>query len=220
MMPRELPLFPLNVVLFPGARLPLHIFEPRYRQLLVDCGAEDDCFGLCLPGGGDGGAPAAGTIGTVAEILFRQVLPDGRSNIIIEGRERFVVTGIVEDGTPYAMATVDAVTDFDTQVPGADAAELQDRFTEYRQLLARFIEEEIDDAPLSDDAETLSFQASAGIDCDLEDKLQLLVAQSAAARVTRLLELLDELIPALTEAVRLREGARSNGLDRSEPPSN
>src|SRR3989449_1162245 len=74
-MPRELPIFPLPIVLFPGAPQPLHIFEPRYRQLLQDCLAGDRRFGIALvappPAPGGGPVPKPGGGGCVAPIPSR-----------------------------------------------------------------------------------------------------------------------------------------------------
>src|ERR1051326_7523867 len=89
-MPSRLPLFPLKIVLFPGALLPLHIFEPRYRQLLADVTLGDHRFGL-LPPGERGGLPRPGTLGCVALVRAVQPLGDGRSNIVVSGERRFAL---------------------------------------------------------------------------------------------------------------------------------
>ena len=89
----RLPVFPLAVVLFPGTPLPLHIFEPRYRRMLADCLAGDRRFGITPPGQA-GEAPDPGMVGCIAEVRVNQQLPDGRSNIVVLGGERFVVSGV------------------------------------------------------------------------------------------------------------------------------
>src|ERR671927_1705208 len=87
----HLPLFPLPVVLFPGVPLPLHIFEPRYRQLLSDIRAANNLFGLAYfdPTITNSEVPPAGHIGCVAEVTETQTLPDGRSNILTVGVIRY-----------------------------------------------------------------------------------------------------------------------------------
>jgi len=77
---RELPLFPLQAVLFPGMPMPLHIFEPRYRKMLADIRAGDNLFGLSYfdSAASENEIPAAGHIGCVAEVTETQALPDGR----------------------------------------------------------------------------------------------------------------------------------------------
>src|SRR5437667_180860 len=92
-MARELPIFPLPLVLFPGAPQPLHIFEPRYRQLLADCLAADRRFGVTYVAPprapDDDPAPRPGDLGCVALIRSTQELPDGRSNVLTVGERRF-----------------------------------------------------------------------------------------------------------------------------------
>ena len=83
----ELPLFPLPVVLFPGVPLPLHIFEPRYRQMLPDIRLGKNLFGLAYfdPTNTENEVPPAGHIGCVAEVTETQTFADGRSNILTLG---------------------------------------------------------------------------------------------------------------------------------------
>lgn len=103
----ELPIFPLNTVLFPGAALPLHIFEDRYRIMIGECIAGDREFGVCLLRKGEEvGAPSEPhDIGTTARITSVQRLEDGRMNIMCKGVSRFHVQRIVEQ-TPYLIAEV------------------------------------------------------------------------------------------------------------------
>ena len=102
---RELPLFPLPVVLFPGMPMPLHIFEPRYRKMLADIRAGDNLFGLSYfdSAASENEIPAAGHIGCVAEVTETQALPDGRSNILTVGVVRYQVEAYVERGDPYLV---------------------------------------------------------------------------------------------------------------------
>src|SRR2546425_190821 len=114
-MARQLPIFPLPIVLFPGAPQPLHIFEPRYRQLLADCLATDRRFGVAyVPaerGAGGESLPRPGDVGCVALIRNTQGLPDGRSNILTVGERRFVLIDWVSSERPYRFAQVEEVDD-------------------------------------------------------------------------------------------------------------
>jgi Lon protease-like protein len=107
MVSRVLPLFPLHVVLFPGRPLPLHVFEPRYRELLDDCLAGDRRFGVVAIryGRAERGASDVYDVGTVAEIVRVERLDDGRSNIVTCGAERFRITRLLRD-RPYLSAEV------------------------------------------------------------------------------------------------------------------
>src|SRR5947207_7497063 len=102
---RELPIFPLPVVLFPGMPMPLHIFEERYRTMLSDIRAGDNLFGLSYfdPSVSDKDMPPAGHIGCVAEVTESQALPDGRSNILAVGVIRYEAENYIERGDPYLV---------------------------------------------------------------------------------------------------------------------
>ena len=119
MLPPAIPVFRLpNVVLFPNVFLPLHIFEPRYRQLVDDALKGDRIIGMVLlrPGweADYGGRPAVYPIGCAGVITHAERLPDGRFNIVLRGMEKFRVIG-EESGKAYRVARVDAVPE-----PAAD----------------------------------------------------------------------------------------------------
>ncbi|MFN9957302.1 MAG: LON peptidase substrate-binding domain-containing protein, partial [bacterium] len=92
----HLPIFPLGVVLYPGTALPLHLFEPRYRQMLADVRAGDSRFGILtsLSGVPERDLPR-GRMGCVAEVTDVEMMPDGRANIVVQGRERFALEAFV-----------------------------------------------------------------------------------------------------------------------------
>ena len=100
-----LPLFPLPVVLFPGVPMPLHIFEPRYREMLSDIRVTDSLFGLSYfdPSASNQEIPPPGHVGCVAEVTEVQALPDGRSNVLTVGLIRYRVEEYVEGNEPYLV---------------------------------------------------------------------------------------------------------------------
>ncbi len=110
---RRLPLFPLPVVLFPDSVMPLHIFEPRYRQMVARCLEFDRKFGLLYHDPDQMGPfqMEPGRVGTVAEIGEFRILPDGRSLLLAHGRERFCIEDGVESDTPYYEAVVSDLSD-------------------------------------------------------------------------------------------------------------
>ncbi len=118
-MADTLPLFPLGTVLLPGASLPLHIFEPRYRQLIVDLmtgTVPDRSFGVIatLQGGGDGsdGTAATHDIGCSAVLREARQLPDGRYDIATRGDRRFRLLDVDETASaPYHVGTVEWLPD-------------------------------------------------------------------------------------------------------------
>jgi Lon protease-like protein len=102
-----LPLFPLDTVLFPGALLPLHIFEPRYRLLVRRSLESDRPFGIVLiRSGSEVGTAEPHTVGTEARIVARSPLPDGRAYIVTRGERRFAVDSLIPDAEPYLVARV------------------------------------------------------------------------------------------------------------------
>ncbi|MGH7498827.1 MAG: LON peptidase substrate-binding domain-containing protein, partial [Gemmatimonadales bacterium] len=186
MLPR-LPLFPLSVVLFPGTTLPLHIFEPRYRRMLADCLAGDRQFGMTLPGR-DEEAPEAGAVGCTAEIRVNQELPDGRSNIVVLGGLRFVVSRLLPDPAPYYVAAVETFDDDADSTPPADRTErLREVYLHYQELLRHLNDVEPEEVELPADPVSLSYHAAAGAECDAAVKQRLLSERSTARRVEALL---------------------------------
>jgi Lon protease-like protein len=113
MLPPTIPIFPLpNVVLFPNVFLPLHIFEPRYRQMVADALQGDRIIGMVLlrPGwqANYEGRPAVYAVGCAGVITHAEKLPDGRSNIVLRGMEKFRITG-EDEGKAYRIAHVETI---------------------------------------------------------------------------------------------------------------
>ncbi|HEU4510702.1 MAG TPA: LON peptidase substrate-binding domain-containing protein, partial [Pyrinomonadaceae bacterium] len=129
----NLPLFPLPVVLFPGVPLPLHIFEPRYRQMLIDIQLSNNMFGLAYfdPTISENEVPPAGHVGCVAEVTETQTFPDGRSTIMTLGVIRYRIESYVERGDPYLVAQVSYFEDDeeDESQLSATAREVAETFT-------------------------------------------------------------------------------------------
>ena len=131
---RELPIFPLPLVLFPGVPLPLHIFEERYRRMLADVRASNNLFGLSYFTSDASGEerPPAGHVGCATEVVEVQSLPDGRSNILTVGAARYRVAEYVERGDPYLVARVEFFED-----EAEDAGLVERRAAEVAELFMR-----------------------------------------------------------------------------------
>src|SRR5688572_23291062 len=216
-MPFRLPIFPISVVLFPGTPLPLHIFEPRYRRMLADCLAGDRRFGI-TPMGKDDRMPDSGTVGCIAEIRVNQELPDGRSNIIVFGGERFVLTSPVSGDAPYHVAMVQTFEDEPGSEPQDDSpVRLRQLFTGYYALLRQLNDVEPEDPSLPDEALALSFHVAAALDCDPGVKQRLLVERSTARRVQALLMLIPILTAGVDSALRVHRRAHTNGRGGARP---
>ena len=111
-LPRTIPLFPLpNVVLFPGLPLPLHIFEPRYREMVRDAAASHEVIGMVLlrsdgSASAEAGPPPVFAVGCAGKIVSREPLPDGRSNILLHGVCEFRIAAEIP-GRAYRRAEVE-----------------------------------------------------------------------------------------------------------------
>ena len=112
-MSRRLRLFPLpEVVLLPGTVLPLHIFEPRYRRMVADALEGDRTIGMAMLKPGweeEGESPRIHSVGGAGEIVESEKLPDGRYNILLEGRFRYRILEEEEAPTPYRVARVEEI---------------------------------------------------------------------------------------------------------------
>ena len=207
----RLPLFPLPVVLFPGALLPLHVFEPRYRALLTDAIEAEPRFGI-LPPGPDGGPPAPGTVGCVARIRAVQPLPDGRSNIVVSGEERVALARLVSSPSPYLLGDLEPLPDQpEVLVPGEDqVAAVRHLGEQYAAALAALTDAE-PETDWSPDPARLTFQVAALLEWDADRKQHFLAVRSVQERVTRLLHALPVMVREIEGRARVHRRAARNG---------
>lgn len=201
----EIGLFPLAMVLLPGEQVPLHIFEPRYKELIEECLSEERPFGLVLSD--DAGMRDIGTNASVIEVLER--FEDGRLNVVVEGRERFRLVGVTE-GRAFATAEVTPVPDEDEP---ASQQEI-DRCLAAYQRVVQAAEAELEDLDLA--APSIAFQIAARVDFGVDIKQDLLELRSERERVVRLAPMLDRAAEAVQRQREIRERASTNG--RVDPP--
>jgi len=210
----ELPLFPLHLVLFPGTALPLHIFEPRYRQLLADCLEGDRRFGLIrLPDGTAERDIPAGTVGCVAEILNTEPLADVRSNILVRGAERFALASFVGSAHPYHVCRAELVED-EFEI-GHELDTLAERVRDvFRRVAhaARTLSDDPDPIPdLPDEAPSLSFAIASMIDIGLDARQELLSSRSPQARLRQLDDILSAALGTIVQRAQVHTLAKTNG---------
>jgi ATP-dependent Lon protease len=213
---RELPVFPLPVVLFPGMPMPLHIFEPRYRTMLADIRAGDNLFGLSYfdSESSDKDFPPAGHIGCVAEVTETQALPDGRSNVLAVGVIRYQVDEYIERGDSYLVVRAHYFEDNeeDEAALAASAREVAATFMRVANAI-RVINDERGNLPDISDTEPqkLSFLVAAAMEIEVETKQQLLELRSTFERLSRLRDLLARVVKGYEERGRLHSVAKGNG---------
>lgn len=213
---RELPIFPLPLVLFPGVPLPLHIFEERYRRMLADVRASNNLFGLSyfVADSELADRPPAGHVGCATEVVEVQSLPDGRSNILTLGVARYRVIEYVERGDPYLVARVEFFEDGeeDKGIVGRRAEEVSEMFMRIARAMRTVNEERgaLPELP-QDDPERLSFLVAAVVEMDAESKQRLLETRSTSERLRRLNTMLAQAVTAYEGRARTHELARGNG---------
>lgn len=202
----ELGLFPLGIVLLPHEQIPLHIFEERYQELIGECLAEDQEFGLVYAD--DDGVREVGTRAAVTEVL--EQFGDGRMNVVVEGRERFRLLELTT-GRSFHTGRVEPVED----VPdGADPADTE-RALELYTRLVELTGAEVEEPRL--DAEQLSFELAGRFEFTPELKQRLLALTSERRRMALLVELLDGAAVAIEREREISGRAQGNG--KVDPPA-
>jgi Lon protease-like protein len=193
----ELPLFPLNVVLFPGQTLPLHIFEPRYRTMIQRCIEEGQPFGVVLAQEDDGGAPHS--IGTAARITQVERLSDGRMNIITVGVERIVLQNVYIGKDDYLIGDAVSYPFKEDQAPSAQLKNLViARLRKYLSLLASMSGVKFRFEQFPNDATAVAVFAAIAMQVPLEEKQALLSIEGVNELLSREANLLQAEILALS----------------------
>ncbi|HEX9114737.1 MAG TPA: LON peptidase substrate-binding domain-containing protein [Anaerolineae bacterium] len=179
----ELPLFPLNTVLFPGQMLPLHIFEDRYQHMIRHCLAEALPFGVVLLRKGrevDDPSAEPYSVGTMAEIVESTHLPDGSLNIVTMGTERFRIRRLLHD-QPYLRGEVDNYPLPDTDGEGSleGLTEVVARgVARYIKLIAEAAGLHIKVEEMPETARQVGFLAAVAMQIDNTEKQTLLDSRS------------------------------------------
>jgi len=195
-----LPLFPLDVVLFPGTPLPLHIFEPRYKEMIGECLAEHRNFGVVRAV-----EQGLADVGCTAEIItVVKEYPDGRLDLVTEGRKRFELLRVSQERA-FLQAEVLMIDDEPGAAPKADTARAVQLHSD---LLA--VAGAKQDLSAADPA-LLSFYLAGSLPLDLDFKQRLLSLRSEPERISLLISYLETILPNLRRAATARERAGGNG---------
>lgn len=215
-MTRLLPLFPLEAVLLPGTRLPFHVFEPRYREMLADALAGERLVGLHTldPGAPPlaDGRPALLPFGCAGEVVEHEPLPDGRSDIVLLGAFRYRIVS-ERSGHPYRLAEV--VEAPVRPLPGGRTGGPSRRHL--RRLLASSVERlavsvgrgEARHLPAALSDEGLVNEAASRLGLAREERYELLATETLEERYRRVLVRLE----SLQSRVDLLAAYRREGVD-------
>lgn len=195
-----LPLFPLDVVLFPGTPLPLHIFESRYKEMIAECLEQKGLFGILRVR-----EEALADVGCAAEVLeVTKRYDDGRMDILTEGRRRFEVVQLNEERN-FLRGEVLYFDDEAGEAPREQAARAVELYSELVGLV------EAEPAMPEPEAPLLSFQLVAPLPLDLDFKQTILGMRSESQRLAAVIEYYDALLPKMRRAVKARQKAGGNG---------
>lgn len=199
-MPRLLPLFLLDTVLLPKAPLPLHIFEPRYREMIAECLSENRPFGVLRVDG-----EKVADVGCTAEIVaVSKHYPDGRMDIVTEGRERFEV---IEFQTDRAFLQ-GKVTYLSDTAEFARPEQVRVAVELHKEILG--LMGAVPDATTEPDPQ-ISFRLASSMPLDLDFKQALLSSRSETERLAQLVQHFNRLLPNIRRAIRARNKAGGNG---------
>jgi Lon protease-like protein len=195
-----IPLFPLDVVLFPGTPLPLHIFEPRYKEMIAECLSEQRTFGVVRVV-----EQGLAEIGCTAEIItVVKEYPDGRLDLVTEGRKRFELVRVNQERS-FLQAEVLLIDDEPGTPPQADTSRAIQLHSELLAIAGA--KQDLSAA----DPSLLSFYLAGSLPLDLDFKQKLLGLRSEPERVSLLISYLETIIPNLRRAATAREKAGGNG---------
>jgi Lon protease-like protein len=202
-----IPIFPLDLVLLPTAPLPLHIFEPRYKEMIGECLDMHTEFGIVRAKDED-----IEQIGCTAEITeLTKKYDDGRMDITVAGRSRFEIDEMVP-GRSFMQARISFVPDESETTDGASAR----RALEFHRELLKFMDQELEVDVDEDDLEIpqLSYRLAGPLPIDLDFKQALLAMRAEPERIEGLIRFYERILPRLRVVTKAREKAGGNGHGR------
>jgi len=210
-----LPLFPLNTVLFPGQLLPLHVFEPRYREMISECIVSEAPFGVVLiREGGEVGAPATPfDIGTTARVVQVERVDDGRMNILCVGEARFRLRTL-NRARPFLTGSADVYPW--PPLPAKDAeprtSQVKRLIPRYMRLLARATGNAIDLEEMPTETERVASLAAIVLQVSNTEKQALLSCATVSDLLDGCIHLLRRETRALTIAASVPVELADGGI--------
>ncbi len=199
-----IPLFPLNVVLFPHSQLHLHIFEERYKILTSECITYDNVFGIILVHEQE--VRTIGCTASIQEVVKRY--DDGKLDIVVEGRRRFQLHNFVEAPHPYYSGRISWVKDIAEDVDEQLRIRAVSLYNEFVKVVFTGIIQKVD---INDVRKTRSFYLVQKSGMELIQRQVFLAMNSENRRLQFLIQHLESLLPLLASKKTVEELAKNDG---------
>lgn len=210
----RLALFPLNLVLFPGMELPLHIFEERYKDMIGECLEQDVPFGVVLIKEGlEVGAPAdPERIGTSTRILRSEILDQGRMNIVTKGERRFEIEEIIQR-VPHVVGRVRFLVELEGEGCAELILQINDEYINLVKNLTALTGGYTSRVEIPEDPIELSYAIAGNLNLEPHLRQSLLVTETAATRLFDLIPLLKQGNETLREQITKQNPFQGNRLN-------
>ena len=210
----RLALFPLNLVLFPGMELPLHIFEERYKDMIGECLEQDVPFGVVLIKEGlEVGAPAdPERIGTSTRILHSEILDQGRMNIVTKGERRFEIEEIIQR-VPHVVGRVRFLVELEGEGCAGLIPQINDEYVNLVKNLTALTGGYTSRVEIPEDPIELSYAIAGNLNLEPHLRQSLLVTETAATRLFDLIPLLKQGNETLREQITKQNPFQGNRLN-------
>ncbi|CUV03228.1 Uncharacterized protein, similar to the N-terminal domain of Lon protease [hydrothermal vent metagenome] len=210
----RLALFPLNLVLFPGMELPLHIFEERYKDMIGECLEQDVPFGVVLIKEGlEVGAPAdPERIGTSTRILRSEILDQGRMNIVTKGERRFEIEEIIQR-VPHVVGRVRFLVELEGEGCAELIPQINDEYVNLVKNLTALTGGYTSRVDIPEDPIELSYAIAGNLNLEPHLRQSLLVTETAATRLFDLIPLLKQGNETLREQITKQNPFQGNRLN-------
>ena len=210
----RLALFPLNLVLFPGMELPLHIFEERYKDMIGECLEQDVPFGVVLIKEGlEVGAPAdPERIGTSTRILRSEILDQGRMNIVTKGERRFEIEEIIQR-VPHVVGRVRFLVELEGEGCAELIPQINDEYVNLVKNLTALTGGYTSRVDIPEDPIELSYAIAGNLNLEPHLRQSLLVTETAATRLFDLIPLLKQGNETLRKQITERNPFQGNRLN-------
>jgi Lon protease-like protein len=195
----NVPIFPLNTVLFPSLPLPLHIFEERYRRMVEDLRHGDGrfCVALIKEGQEVGGPAEPHEVACLAELVHIQPLQDGRYFILAVGVERVKIVHTDRTAKPYLTGALEVWSDEAENVPPELVEQASELFLQYAYLAMKMSGQDREQIPMPTDADLLSYVMATGLQIDSALRQRLLELPGAEERLHAEIDMLQSELPLL-----------------------